>query len=88
MKSNPWKLTSIVLMAALIAAAVSAVASSRVATHEPQPFMRAARGSLVRAKASLEKATPDKGGHRVAALKLVSDAIDEVDKGIHFDDKH
>ena len=40
--------------------------------------------ALENAKDSLEKATNDKGGHRVKALGFVKDAIDEVKKGIDF----
>lgn len=35
-----------------------------------------------------KKATADKGGHRVKAIQLTKDAIDEVKKGIAFDNKN
>ena len=47
-----------------------------------QPHMQNALTALANAKDSLEKATTDKGGHRVKALGFVNDAIDEVKKGI------
>jgi hypothetical protein len=47
-----------------------------------QPHMERARMALESAKNNLERATTDKGGHRVKALDLVKDAIDEVRKGI------
>jgi hypothetical protein len=50
-----------------------------------QPHMRAALQALRNAQRDLEKATPDKGGHRAKALELVRDAIDEVEKGIAYD---
>jgi hypothetical protein len=53
-----------------------------------QPNMQAARGSLQTAKTELQKATPDKGGHRVNALKLINAAIGEVNAGIAFDRRH
>jgi len=53
-----------------------------------QPNMEAARTSLQTAKAELQKALPDKGGHRVNALKLVNAAIAEVNQGIAFARKH
>lgn len=53
-----------------------------------QPHMQAARSSLQTAKAQLEKATPDKGGHRVNAIGLVNSAIAEVNAGIAFDRRH
>ena len=53
-----------------------------------QPFMRAARGDLQTARSELQKATPDKGGHRVKAIGLVNSAIAEVNAGIAFDRRH
>jgi hypothetical protein len=53
-----------------------------------QPFMRAARGDLNTARSELQKATPDKGGHRVKAIGLVNSAIAEVNAGIAFDRRH
>jgi hypothetical protein len=55
---------------------------------EPQPQMQAALESLKAAKESLEKATADKGGHRVKAMALVTQAIEQVEKGIAYDNKH
>jgi hypothetical protein len=55
---------------------------------EKQPHMRASLTHLMKAKAQLEKAEPDKGGHRVAAVKLIDQAIEEVKAGIEFDNKH
>ncbi|MBL8636165.1 MAG: hypothetical protein JNM40_23270 [Myxococcales bacterium] len=55
---------------------------------EPQPHMRSALSSLESALGQLQKATPDKGGHRVKALELTKDAIEEVRKGIAFDNRH
>jgi hypothetical protein len=53
-----------------------------------QPHMQAAKSSLQTARAELQKATPDKGGHRVNALGLVNSAIAEVNAGIAFDRQH
>lgn len=53
-----------------------------------QPFMKAARGDLNTARSELQKATPDKGGHRVKAIELVNSAIAEVNAGIAFDRRH
>jgi len=47
-----------------------------------QPHMQRALDLLRDAKANLEAATPDKGGHRVKAMGYVNNAIDEVKKGI------
>jgi hypothetical protein len=53
-----------------------------------QPLMQAARSSLQTAKSELQKAQPDKGGHRVNAIGLVNRAIAEVNAGIAFDRRH
>ena len=53
-----------------------------------QPNMQAARGNLLTAKSELQKAIPDKGGHRVNAIGLVNSAIAEVNAGIAFDRRH
>ena len=53
-----------------------------------QPHMQAARSSLQTAKAQLQKATADKGGHRVNAIGLINSAITEVNAGIGFDRRH
>jgi protein involved in temperature-dependent protein secretion len=55
---------------------------------ENQPHMRAALEHLQAAKAELEKAEADKGGHREAALKATNEAIGHVHEGIEFANKH
>ncbi|MEQ9619457.1 MAG: hypothetical protein RIG61_09820 [Deltaproteobacteria bacterium] len=49
-----------------------------------QPNMEQALGSLHSARVSLEVSSPDKGGHRVRALELVNQAIEQVRLGIEF----
>ena len=53
-----------------------------------QPRMHAALEHLRAARAELDKATPDKGGHREAAIKLVNDAIAQVEAGMAYDRRH
>jgi hypothetical protein len=53
-----------------------------------QPLMQAAKGSLQTAKNELQKATPDKAGHRVNAIGFVNSALAEVNAGIAFDRRH
>lgn len=53
-----------------------------------QPHMQAALEHLRMAKGELDKAEEDKGGHRVKALKMVNEAIAQVEKGIEFDRHH
>ncbi|MBM4377833.1 MAG: hypothetical protein FJ086_00775 [Deltaproteobacteria bacterium] len=59
---------SLTLAAALALAGMPALAS-------PQPRLKAARDNL-------ETAPPDKGGRRVKALKLVDDAVREVEAAV------
>jgi hypothetical protein len=53
-----------------------------------QPFMEAARTDLQRARAELQLATRDKGGHRGKAVSLVSQAIGQVTAGIDYAKRH
>jgi len=59
-----------------------------LAQAEPQPHMHAALEHLRAAKQSLERADPDKGGHRVKAIELVDGAIRQVEAGISFANHH
>ena len=47
-----------------------------------QPHMQNALSDLQAARSELQAAIPDKGGHRVAALSLVNQAITQVQAGI------
>lgn len=82
---NPWKLTTF-LFAGLFAATV-AVQAVPSAEAEKQPHMKMALAALKKAAGQLEKASHDKGGHRVKALELTREAITQVEKGIAFDNK-
>jgi hypothetical protein len=50
-----------------------------------QPNMQQAKAHLQNALNNLEKATADKGGYRVEAMRLVREAIAETQKGIEYD---
>ena len=76
---NPWKLTTIVLASML---------AFNTAGADVQPKMRDALGHLKSALASLNAASSDKGGHRVKAIDLTKSAIEQVEQGIKFDNKH
>lgn len=58
---------------------------ARPVSAEQQVHMQAAKENLQAALGHLEQATPDKGGHRVAAIKATKSAIEHVEKGIRFD---
>jgi len=49
-----------------------------------RPRLAAALSALQQAKAELEAAKPDKGGHRVAALQATNKAIAEVSAAIEY----
>jgi hypothetical protein len=53
-----------------------------------QPNMQAALGNLQNARSELQRATANKGGHRVNAIGLVNSAIAEVNLGIDYDRRH
>jgi hypothetical protein len=57
-----------------------------MARHEPH--MSAALGHLQQAKAELEKAAPNKGGHREKAMELVNQAIQQVEEGEKYYMEH
>lgn len=65
---------------------VTAIASGFVAgrASADQPHMQSALDHLKLARTELQVADSDKGGHRVAALKLTNDAIDETQRGIRY----
>lgn len=86
MRVNIWKVSTVVLAVAL--AAVVSSSGVKSAQAENQPHMQAAMTALKAAKEQLQKATADKGGHRVKAIELVEAALAEVKAGIEFDDKH
>jgi hypothetical protein len=57
-----------------------------MARHEPH--MSAALGHLQQAKAELERAAPNKGGHREKAMELVNQAIQQVQEGERYFQEH
>jgi len=83
---NVWKASTIALGIALGVVVGGSVLTPSHA--DPQPHMVAALDSLKIAREELVKATSDKGGHRAKAIELTAKAIDQVEKGIAFDDKH
>ncbi len=64
------------------------VLAAGTAKAERQPHMHTALGHLRAAKESLERADPDKGGHRARAIQLVNDAIRHVEEGIAYANHH
>lgn len=84
---NPWKIFSFVIAIALAFSLSMNIVTTEVQA-EKQPAMRSALSSLKAAKVSLKLATSDKGGHRVKAIALVDEAIEQVKKGIEADNNN
>jgi hypothetical protein len=73
----------LLLPAAAIAAAGAVVAiAAQPAQASSQPHMDAALGLLQQARAELQQALHNKGGHRVRAINLIDQTIREVNAGI------
>ena len=76
----------IIVISALAATFAAGFAASEAVAD--QPMMHRALDELRAARADLEHASTDKGGHRAAAIQHVDLAIDEVKAGIGFDRAH
>ena len=76
-------ITACLTLAALFVLCLSSVGraaqTAEMARHEPH--MSAAFGHLRQARAELEKAAPNKGGHRDRAIQLVDQAMQQVEAG-------
>jgi len=64
------------------------LASLAAISFADQPRMQAARVSLQQARAQLQSALRNKGGHRAAAIGYINSAISEINEGIRFDRRH
>jgi hypothetical protein len=77
------------MKAKTILAAVMLLGIVAIAGAVPdQPNMQSARANLETARYELQRATPDKNGHRAKAIGLVNSAINEVNAGIAFGRRH
>ena len=65
-----------------LCAALAVAGFAAGAAYAGQPRMHAALNYLRNARAELVSARADKAGHREAAIKLVDEAIGEVQAGI------
>lgn len=78
--------STLVVLAGLSLYTVVHAQDRGMARHEPH--MSAALGHLEQAKAELEKATPNKGGHRERAMQLVDQAMQQVRDGEAYYEQH
>lgn len=67
-----------------VGATILAVALGAGYAVAAQPHMTNALADLRAARHQLDEALPDKGGHRLAAINLVNQAITEVNAGIGY----
>lgn len=79
--SSASKLATAFVLGAAITLGGQAMISKSFAN---QPFMEAALEQLRAARASLDQAAPNKGGHRDAAIGLIDQAIVQVKEGIAY----
>jgi hypothetical protein len=77
-----------VILAAAGAAAASAVALTAGTAQADQGNMENALGALQSALSDLHHATSDKGGHKARAVRLIQQAISEVQAGINYAANH
>lgn len=75
--SRPAKVLAIVALTGGAFVAGCAVAA--------QPHMYNARNALENARTELQRASSDKGGHRVTAIDFVNRAINQTNLGIQAD---
>ncbi len=55
--------------------------------NEPHPEIRRAMRQLEEARATLNKAATDFGGHRVAAIKSIDEALGHLSEALAYDRK-
>lgn len=82
-----WKLSTFLLAGAL-ALLFAFGAMHSASARAPQVHMKSALKYLQSANAELQKATADKGGHRVKAMELTTQAIGQVQKGMAYDSQN
>ena len=85
---NYWKLSTLALLTSTITLGLLSTAHADAPGPAPQPAMHAAIKNLEEAKTNLKNGTADKGGFRIRAITEIDLAIDDVKRGIEFDNKH
>jgi len=85
---NLWKIGSVALTVFVAVVIGFGIFQYETASAEPQPHMGAAHELLKEARGLLERAEPNKGGHRERAIELVDQAIRQTDEGIKWANSH
>ena len=70
----------------LVAIGLVYAQTHRMAIHEPH--MSAAYGHLEQARVELERATPNKGGHRERAMQAIDQAMQQIEEGEQYYQQH
>ncbi len=83
---NYWKLSTFAFATAF--ATTLGTGALPVARADAQPKMHEALAQLRTARATLQSAADDKGGHRKKAIDATNEAIEQTQRGIAFDNKH
>ena len=76
------RILAVVIVAALLVGGTIGICAA------DEPHMRAALEHLREAREQLEKATPNKGGHREKAIELIDRAMGQVKEGIELGEHH
>jgi hypothetical protein len=71
-----------------LAPLVAADPGDEAANQKRYPAMQTGAKDLLKAHDILEKGNDNFKGHRVAAMKLIKDALRELDDGVKYADKH
>ncbi len=88
MKTDNTTRRNVLQIAAAGAGAAALLAASAGGALAYQGNMERALAELQTALQSLREATPDKGGHKAAAIGLIERAMSEVQAGIDFAAQH
>ncbi len=67
---------------------IAALGAFTAGTAQAGPMHKAAELTQQAHDVLKDDATTDKGGHRIAAMKLLKQAIDEINAGVEFDKTH
>ena len=87
MRSRIFAVCSALLVATGLSVYSFVYAQTRgMAIHEPH--MSAAYGHLQQARAELERAAPNKGGHRERAMQMVDQAMQQIEEGEQYYQQH
>lgn len=85
---NKIRRTAIHLSTAAALVAMFTMGAVQAVSAANQPNMHEALRLLNQAEAKLRAATPNKGGHRAKALRLIAEAKKEVHLGIQYANQH